>query len=162
MNKTVIILVIVAVALVGGYFLLQGNSHPAVSVATDQQQLNETQQNTQSASQASQTAMGKTYEITYTDSGYAPSQLTVKVGDTVTFKNESSSGMWTASAMHPAHMVYSGTSLQAHCTDAQNTSFDECMSAQPGESWSFTFTKAGTWGYHNHVKAMHFGKVIVE
>jgi plastocyanin len=103
-----------------------------------------------------------THEVVYSNNGYSPTELIVKAGDTVVFKNQSSAGMWTASALHPSHTVYSGTSLQAHCPDASNVTFDECKSAQPGESWSFTFNKKGSWGYHNHVQAGHFGKIIVE
>src|SRR3989344_4608585 len=36
--------------------------------------------------------------ITYSDTGFAPSTLTVKVGDTVTWKNEGEKSMWPASA----------------------------------------------------------------
>ena len=100
--------------------------------------------------------------VTLTDGGYVPSTLTIKKGDTVTFKNESSVAMWTASAMHPAHTGYSGTSLSEHCPDAANTSFDACRGYQPGESWSFTFNKVGSWGYHNHLSPSQWGKVIVE
>lgn len=110
----------------------------------------------------SQTTQSETKEVVYKNSGYFPSTLTIKVSDTVVFKNESSSGMWTASATHPSHMVYSGASLEEHCPDLENIAFDECGSAQPGESWSFTFVKKGTWGYHNHVKPSHFGKITVE
>lgn len=104
----------------------------------------------------------KTHEIVYTDSGYAPSNLTIKVGDTVSFKNNSSKGMWPASAMHPTHMVYGGTSLEAHCPDAQNDDFDACQSISSGQSWSFTFTKSGAWGFHDHLIATRFGKITVE
>ena len=152
--KKLIISVVVVVLLVGGYFLLQGNSSTQL---IDNQPAAVEQP---AESNLPQTEIKN--EVIYTDSGYSPSELTIKVGDTVNFKNESSSGMWVGSAMHPSHIVYSGTSLQEHCPDTANTSFDQCKSGQPGESWSFTFTKKGTWGYHNHGKAMHFGKVVVE
>jgi len=48
--------------------------------------------------------------------------------------------------------------LQEHCGTG-TTSFDQCAN---GGSYSFTFTKAGTWRYHNHSNASHFGTVIVE
>jgi len=100
--------------------------------------------------------------VVYADSGYSPSKIFVKIGDTVTWKNESSSGMWTASGLHPSHVIYSGTSLEEHCPDIQNTSFDECKSGQPGTSWSFKFDKKGVWRYHNHIQPSDFGTVIVE
>lgn len=100
--------------------------------------------------------------IVYSDSGYSPSKITIKTGDKVIFKNESSDKMWTASAVHPFHSVYSGTSLEKHCPDTEGVSFDECEGIQPGESWSFKFDKKGEWGYHNHLETSHFGKIIVE
>lgn len=167
MSKNLIIIAVITLLIVGGYFLYKViNNSPALSISNQQtSQASQTEQvNNQNPSQGAnvESQVAKTQEVVYTDSGYSPSMLTIKVGDTVTFKNQSSKGMWTASAMHPSHVVYSGTSLQDHCPDTANTSFDECKSNGPGTSWSFTFTKAGTWGYHNHVKASHYSKIVVE
>ncbi len=100
--------------------------------------------------------------VTYADSGFSPSTLTIKAGDTVVFKNESSSAFWPASAVHPIHRVYSGTSLDEHCPDTAGAAFDACTGIQPGNSWSFTFNKTGTWRYHNHLNASHIGTIVVE
>lgn len=100
--------------------------------------------------------------VTYTDSGYSPRTLKVKVGETVTFKNQSLQAMWPASDFHPTHRVYSGTSLQEHCPDTTGTAFDACTEIQPGDSWSFTFNKQGTWKYHDHLSPSHTGTIIVE
>lgn len=100
-----------------------------------------------------------TTEVIYTDAnGFTPDNLTIKVGDTVKFVNRSSGGMWVGSAMHPTHVVYSGTTLKEHCPDTTGTSFDQCES---GSEYSFTFTKVGTWGYHDHLNARMYGKVNV-
>ncbi len=101
-----------------------------------------------------------THTITYSDQGFSPSSLSVKVGDTVTFMNQSSRTMWAASDAHPTHTQYDGTSLQQHC--ATGTSFDECKAAANGGSYSFTFTKAGTFNYHNHVRAADNGTIVVK
>jgi len=98
--------------------------------------------------------------IVYSDSGYSPSNLTIKQGDVVIFKNESSSGMWTASAIHPTHTVYPGTDIK-NC-GVQEGMFDSCQSFLGGQEWPFVFNEVGEWGYHNHVRASHFGKIIVE
>ena len=155
----VIVIIVIAIALIGGYFLFKGNTQFPVS--NDVQQLNKSQQ-TNTVVEPNLIQSENNYEVIYTNSGYSPRELIVKVGDTVTWKNENSQGMWTASGMHPTHVIYSGTSLDEHCPDTQNTSFDECKSAQPGESWSFKFDKKGTWRYHNHVQPSDFGTVVVE
>lgn len=179
MNKRITItIVVIAIALAGGYFFMKGNSQPAGLVTGLSP--NESQPAGSVASQESQSPVSSgtpredsaqiqlkvqtnaTSEVKYTSAGYAPAELKVKAGDMVVFKNDSPFGMWTSSALHPSHMTYSGTSLQEHCPDTANASFDACASTQPGDSWSFTFNKKGAWGYHNHVKTSHFGKIIVE
>lgn len=94
--------------------------------------------------------------VDYTDSGYVPGVLRVKKGDTVTFHNESSKEVWTASAMHPTHAVYPVT---GGCIAS---AFDECKSDPPDSEWSFKFDLNGEWKYHNHVNPRHFGTIIVE
>ncbi len=100
--------------------------------------------------------------ITWTDSGFQPTLTTVKKGTTVIFRNDSSKGMmWPASAVHPSHTAYDGTSLAEHCPDATETTFDACTGYKPGTSWEFTFNKVGTWGFHNHLQPQFTGKIIV-
>ena len=100
--------------------------------------------------------------VTYTDEGFTPKNMTIVKGDTVTFINKSSRDVWPASAMHPTHTVYDGTSLSQHCPDTTATAFDSCESVAPDSSWTFTFTKAGEWTYHDHLNPRNTGKVIVE
>lgn len=134
MNKFFIAIVVIAIVVGGGYFIL-----------TD--------------SQLSQTPMPVATEekiITYTDIGYSPSPLNIKVGDTVVFKNESSRSMWTASAMHPAHKDYPTTG------GCLGSTFDACQGIQPGDSWSFKFDIAGDWKYHDHLSPKNFGSITVQ
>lgn len=102
--------------------------------------------------------------VTLTDSGFSPSTVTVSVGETVRFVNDSSRGMWVASDNHPTHTEYDGTSTREHCKDGTDTTgtFDECSSVMRGDYWDYTFEKAGTFGFHNHVGASNTGSVIVQ
>ncbi|MFA5933835.1 MAG: hypothetical protein WC795_01250 [Candidatus Paceibacterota bacterium] len=86
--------------------------------------------------------------VTYTDNGFSPGVLTVAIGTKVKFINESNGGMWVASAPHPTHTALPG--------------FDEKMAVQKGGTYEYTFTKEGTWKYHNHVSANHYGSIIVK
>ena len=86
--------------------------------------------------------------VNYTDSGFSPKSIIVKLGGTVTFVNNSSKMMWIASAPHPVHTDYPG--------------FDEKVGVGKGESYSFTFNKPGTHKYHNHLNPTDFGTVVVE
>ena len=94
--------------------------------------------------------------VTHTDSGYSPATITIKKGQTVTWKNNSSRPMWTASAIHPTHSVYptSGGCL--------GSTFDACAGIASGGTWSFKFDIAGTWKYHNHSNSSHTGTIVVE
>ena len=100
--------------------------------------------------------------VTYTDSGYSPNTITIKKGETVTWKNDSKLLMWTASAVHPTHKAYPGTNIANCGTPAGFNQFDACGGVASGQSWSFKFDNVGTWGYHNHLKASDWGKIIVE
>ncbi|OGM95185.1 hypothetical protein A2524_03875 [Candidatus Wolfebacteria bacterium RIFOXYD12_FULL_48_21] len=85
--------------------------------------------------------------VRYTSTGFSPAPLAVSAGDTVVFRNESTAGMWVASAPHPVHTDYPG--------------FDAMRPYAQGESYSFTFTRVGTWKYHNHLNPTHYGSIVV-
>lgn len=83
--------------------------------------------------------------IAYSENGFSPASVTVKLGAKVKFVNQGTASMWVASAMHPTHQIY--------------PEFDQKTT---GNEYTFEFTKAGSWNYHNHVNPGHYGKVIVE
>ncbi|OGD90647.1 hypothetical protein A3D07_01590 [Candidatus Curtissbacteria bacterium RIFCSPHIGHO2_02_FULL_42_15] len=85
--------------------------------------------------------------ITYTDSGFSPAQVSVKVGDTVTFKNDSKANIQVNSAPHPAHTQFPELNIGSIAT---------------GESKTVTFTTAGTKKYHNHLNPSQTGTIVVE
>ncbi len=92
--------------------------------------------------------VGDQFLFTFTDSGFQPKELTVKKGDTVSFVNQSASAMWVASAVHPTHQVLPG--------------FDQKKSVGKGGTYMYTFEKAGTWKFHNHMAPEMVGTVIVK
>jgi len=94
--------------------------------------------------------------VTYTDSGFSPSTLTIKKGDTVIFKNTASDAMRVASNPHPVHNGYPTT---GGCV---SSTFDSCTNIAPGQSWSFKFDIVGTWGYHNHLNPNEGGTIVVQ
>src|SRR5688572_2163589 len=70
---------------------------------------------------------------------FSPATITVKKGTTVTWTNAGSAKVWIASDPHPVHNGYPG--------------FDSGTDLSAGESFSFTFDRPGSWGYHNHLNA---------
>ena len=167
MNKTAIIIIILGIIVIGGYFLLKG---PEATAPTDGINIPEEEATEPVSSEmpvigeegVEEMVVVNEKIITYSSAGFSLGELRVKAGETVTWKNESTQNMWVASAMHPTHMLYSGTSLSEHCPDPLGTAFDACAGAPPGGSWSFVFEKTGTWGYHDHLHPTLFGKVVVE
>ncbi len=95
--------------------------------------------------------------VSYDGVNFTPKSVTIRKGGTVTWTS-SVGNMWVASARHPDHTVYAGTTRQQHCPDASGTSFDQC---QGGSNYSFTFNKVGSWNYHDHINASVFGTVVV-
>jgi len=158
------IAVIVGVLIIGGgawWFTTQS----AVPVADNSTEVSGETNTTPTADTGTQVGVDvnvntapMTATITYNGGSFSPQEVTIKKGGTVTWKNTSGSNMWVASAQHPTHIVYSGTARTEHCPDASNTSFDQCVG---GGDYSFTFAKAGTWGYHDHLNATAFGRVVV-
>lgn len=97
------------------------------------------------------TSAGETGEqvtVAYNGSIFEPSILSVSSGETVTFRNNSTTPVWPASDAHPTHNELPG--------------FDARRGLGQGETYSFTFDQVGEWGYHNHLNASQTGTIIVE
>lgn len=154
-GNTTIIVIILAIIVVGGWFFFSGVPAKAPTINT------ETASPVVSTTKATTSAATPSVTVAYTDQGFSPNSVTVALGTTVTFVNQSTKDVWVASAKHPDHTVYGGTSLSQHCPDTANTAFDECGAGAPGSSYSFTFNKEGTWKYHNHITPTQFGAIVV-
>ena len=87
------------------------------------------------------TPVAHTYTATFTAQGISPSQLNIKVGDTVKFINQDSAAHWPASDPHPTHTICPG--------------FDALRGLAKGESYSFKFTVAKTCPFHDHLNAFN-------
>ncbi len=156
---TIWAVVIVVILILAGwwYFSMNQNQEAVVNetgdVAGDENQF---------VDESKDGAADPVTEVTvrYTADGFAPALVTVKKGTKVTFVNESGGNMWVGADEHPTHTSYDGTSKNDHCIDGvpSTTSFDQCVS---GASYSFVFSKVGTWAYHNHAGASDKGTVVV-
>lgn len=157
MNKILIIAVIIIV-LVGGYFLLfNKSSTPAADNIASPLSMSSVTTNPKASGVSAELGVktetgavntAKKVTVNYTNSGFSPSTITIKKGDTVVFVNQSSGSMWVASNPHPTHTDY--------------PAFDEKAAVSSGSSWSFTFDKTGSWGYHNHKDPSSLGTIVVE
>ncbi|MBI4067234.1 cupredoxin domain-containing protein [Candidatus Gottesmanbacteria bacterium] len=153
MNKLYIALAVIAIIAIGGYMMMRGQkttspvSENTTTVPTQVvQEVTPTVEAMEKVSPAEET-MEKVV-VNYTDDGFSPKSVSVKVGTPVTFINQSSTPMWVASAPHPQHTDLPG--------------FDQLKSVEKGGEYTYTFQKAGNWKYHNHLAASNFGSVTVE
>jgi plastocyanin len=167
--KTALALIVVVVVVIAGYFLFATKTqapvttqdvNPGNSAPTETATPNPTGTTTTTTSiNTTVTATAaKTVTVTYNGSTFSPASVTIKKGDSVKFVDTSSSPMWIASNPHPTHQGYSGTTASQHCPDTTGTAFDQCSA---GSSYTFTFQKVGSWGYHNHANHSVTGTVVV-
>ena len=154
-------IVVLLIIIAGGWYLMYGKA-PSQDTAAAAENAVDSSMPVPSTDTSINPA-SKDVTITYTDQGFTPQSVTIPQGATVTFINQSSHGMWVASAPHPAHTGYDGTSRSTHCVAGYTGAapFDECKNDATGVSWAFTFDKVGTWKYHNHSVDQDFGSITV-
>ena len=85
--------------------------------------------------------------ITYTNTGFTPDNITVSTGDKITITNASGSELDFGSDPHPTH------------TDNSDLNVGDVAD---GHGKTFTVTKKGNWGYHNHYNRTNQGRIIVQ
>lgn len=85
--------------------------------------------------------------ITYDGETFSSSGTTIKSGEKVKVMNASEKDLDFDSDPHPVH------------TDNSELNAGDIPA---GESKTFTLTKKGTWGFHNHLDASQNGKLTVE
>lgn len=163
------IAIVLALMVAGGaaaaYFLTREQSAAPIAPTTEQAPTTDTAPTTTEGIAIAVSATGETTTtVTYTDSGFAPAKVFVRTGDTVEFVNSSTHTMWVGVDDHPSHTKYDGTSTREHCAEGKNLngSFDQCVAGAPGTTYRYTFTKSGTFDYHNHTASKHSGSVVVE
>lgn len=132
MNNKLIIGVIVLVIVIGGIFLVKGQSGKM-------QQQNSTNQ-TQPATQTGSSPTVATNAVTIQNMAFSPASLTVKAGDTITWTNQDSVG---------------------HSATADDNSFDTGVLSN-GQSGTVIFSKAGTFTYHCKVHPSMTATIIVK
>ncbi|HVX91437.1 MAG TPA: plastocyanin/azurin family copper-binding protein [Candidatus Paceibacterota bacterium] len=163
--KTIVAIIVVLILAAGAYALFHTQTPaPTTSTATTTEVMATTTDTSNdvsaSASADASVSVGTPVTITYDGTSFSPASVTIKQGQSVTFVNKSSSPMWVASDPHPIHNGYDGTTRDEHCAPGYTgpAPFDECSTAT---SYTFTFTKVGRWGYHNHANHAAAGTITV-
>ncbi len=171
--KAGIILVVIAIILVGlGFYFFSAsdssvNENNNVQQGAEQEQQisdqgNQNNPNNEINQVENQTEEPASYKVTITSSGFSPSTLSIKQGDTIIFTNKQSSLSWPASAVHPTHTVYPGSDIDKCGTAEEQNNFDACSGLNLDETYTFTFNEKGSWGYHDHLNPGLRGTIVVE
>ncbi|MEK7648573.1 MAG: hypothetical protein AAB400_01510 [Patescibacteria group bacterium] len=88
----------------------------------------------------------KTEVQCYDEEGFFSGSAVIEQGTKILFRNDSKENLNVASGSHPTHDLLSD--------------LDSGM-ILPGQSWSYTFKKRGSWEYHNHLRPDHESDVLV-
>ncbi len=138
--KHILFLGVVSLVLTGCTLFTQSNvpNEDSVTDTTDTIPTDEVQPAPQASMEAS---------VTVTNDGFTPKEVTIKKGGRVTWTNNSDSKVRVVSAFHPTHLEY--------------PEFNDLTGMEKGETYSFTFERSGSWGYHNHLNPSRIGKVVV-
>lgn len=89
----------------------------------------------------------QTHHVVLTEDGFSPQEITINKGDTVEFSSDGGNLFWPASNLHPTHSIY--------------PEFDPKKPIDADKGWSFTFEKAGSWKFHDHLSPLYKGEVLV-
>lgn len=132
-SKGLIIGVIIAVIVIAAivFFAILHKSSESFDAADSTNVTKATADNNSAAP-----APSERITITFKDSGYTPSELTVKKGTVITVKNEGTSRTEFSSGAHPTHRENPEMNLKT---------------LAPGESASYTANEVGTWTFHDHL-----------
>lgn len=79
--------------------------------------------------------------------GFYPEEITIKKGDSIKFSTALAEPFWPASDPHPTHDYL--------------PNFDPKRPIGLNETWSYTFSTAKTWHYHDHLNVSFRGKINV-
>jgi plastocyanin len=140
MNSKLFLFIAVLVVLLGGFFLLGNKSN--------NNQVNQNQQTTQSQNQASANpAEPTTTSVSVTNNGFEPQTITIKAGQTVVWTNKSGGTVTVNSDAHPTHLLFPFLNLGEF---------------SDGSSTSVVVEKPGTYTYHNHLNPSQKGTIIAQ
>lgn len=103
--------------------------------------------NVNAATNTNAAVKAATKDVSITASGFSPSSLTVAAGTTVTWTNASGGDVRVSSDPHPTHTDLPGL---------------DSSTLVNGDTYSFTFTQVGSWGYHDHFSPTTRGTVVVQ
>lgn len=145
MSRNVVIGAVVVVVVVLGWYYFQSQKG-GVNYTSPQLTPTATQPEESPATSSAQTVEKNVVNIQ--SSGFLPKDVTIKVGESVTWVNQDTSDHQVKSAVHPTHLVY--------------PPLNNVDLIKPGEKKPLVFPTAGSYKYHDHLNPSLIGSVTVE
>lgn len=147
MNKStkIALALLVVVIIAGGIIALTGRNANKESKSSSSTSNSQSSNNQNNNSESSDEDVAVT--ITYDGNSFKSSADTIKSGQKVKVVNQSDEELDFDSDPHPVH------------TDDPELNAGDILG---GGSKTFTLTKKGTWGYHNHLNPGQHGQITVE
>lgn len=142
--KVLLIVVLAMFVIGGGVFALSRNK---IDQNTTDVQSETTSSPSPPTNQTEGNDFGSVQTITYNDTGFSPERLTSKIGEKVQIDNKSSQPLQFSSDPHPDH------------TDSPELNAE---TVGPDQSTTFTPTKVGTFGFHNHLEQSKKGTIVIQ
>lgn len=143
-KNLVIIVVAVLLVVIGGAFVLAANSGNSEKMSSDESSSSTSKSDDSAASTSnSNNNAVSAATVNIKDYAFGPMQTKIKVGETVTFTNMDD--------------VHHNVIADKESADAPNGPL-----LAKGESYKFTFTKAGSFAYHCGPHPYMHGTVVVE
>jgi plastocyanin len=144
MKRTILTVILVVLLVVGGVVVVSHKSNKSNSNTNNSSSSyssNTNNQPTSTGSNSSQAAPGGSVDIK--NMMFTPSQITVQTGEKVTWTNNDST----------THTVVD---------DLNNVGGPNSGPIAPGQTFSFTFTKAASYQYHCSIHPSMRGTIVVK
>ena len=137
-------LAVLVLLVFGGWYFLQGQKttqapSPAPAVTTQEEE--------EATDEAEVEDMEET-QVTISSTGFMPKEVTIKVGEQVTWMHSDTKDHQINSDPHPTHTAYKP--------------LNSVGVLKAGETKSLTFPEPGTYKYHDHLNPSLTGSVTVE
>lgn len=145
MSRNVWIGVVVVLVILAGWYFIQSQQRQAVPSPAPQVS---PQEETPATSEATPSETADKNVVKVSSSGFSPQNITITVGESVTWINEDSENHQIQSAVHPTHQLY--------------PPLNTVGLLKSGEKKSLSFPEAGTYKYHDHLNPSFTASVTVE
>lgn len=148
-KNVVITTVVITVLVLAGWYFMGSKKYatPKAPAAVSQTPAPATVESPTSSATNGAVVKEDQNAVQISSSGFLPKDITVKVGESVTWVNEDTVDHAVNSIVHPTHLVYPPLNLGV---------------VKPADKKSLTFPTAGTYKYHDHLNPSLVGSVTVQ